>query len=288
MLMRMMTSLLLAGLLLVAGCAPTQIDPDDREAVRGAIAEAAEGEHRSEANRARNAHRHPVQTLDFFNLSPDMTVVELWPGGGWYTEVLAPVLREQGHLIAASYDPETDVAYRARMAEEYLEKLAADPAVYGEVSVVPFDPPKKTRLGDPGSADMVVTFRNMHSWINAGAPEEVFRAALEVLKPGGTFGLVQHRAHADADAEESAQRGYVPETYVIELAERVGFRLDGSSEINANPADDKNHKHGVWTLPPSFRACEALDGGEDKQDCREHYREIGESDRMTLRFVKPE
>lgn len=277
---------LLAGVLMLVGCAgPVK---EDREAVRNAIQAAANGDHRSAENIARNEYRHPVETLDFFGLKRDMTVAELWPGGGWYTEVLAPVLHEDGKLIAANFDPETDVEYQARMAESYLEKLADNPAVYGDVSVVPFDPPRRTHLGDPGSVDMVVTFRNLHSWINAGAPESVFRAALEVLRPGGTFGVVQHRARPDAEAEESAQRGYVPESYVIELAERVGFQLEGKSEINANPADDGNHQYGVWTLPPSFRACREIEDDTERENCEADFREIGESDRMTLRFVKPE
>jgi len=278
----------LLALLAMAGCAPTTLtDAEEREATRAALAEAAEGEHRSEGNRARNSARNPVDTLDFFGLRPDMKVVELWPGGGWYTEVLAPVMHEDATLVAASFDTESDVEYQARIGKAYLEKLAQDPDLYGPVEVVAFDPPRKARLGDPNSADLVVTFRNLHGWINDEVAESVFRAVLEVLRPGGTFGVVQHRAEPGTDARETARHGYVPEDYVIELAERVGFRLADRSEINANPRDSKDHEYGVWTLPPSLRACRDLDGDE-KAECEAHYRDIGESDRMTLRFVKPE
>lgn len=288
--MRFNTGFVLAACtgLLLSGCAPTQPAPEDREAIREAIAGAAGGEHRSEAHRQRNDARHPVETLDFFGLSPDMTVVELWPGGGWYTEVLAPVLQENGKLVAASFDPESAVEYQARIGEAYLEKLAEEPEIYGGVEVVVFDPPRKVQLGQPGSADMVVTFRNLHGWINDDVSEEVFRAAMEVLRPGGRFGVVQHRAPDGGDADEWARNGYVPQDYVVELAERVGFRLAGNSEINANPRDDREHEYGVWTLPPSFRACRDIRNEESREKCMEPYREIGESDRMTLLFIKPE
>jgi predicted methyltransferase len=288
--MRLNSVFLLAACtgLLLSGCAPMQPGPDDRESVREAIAAAADGEHRSEANRQRNDARNPVDTLDFFGLNPDMKVVELWPGGGWYSEVLAPVLRQDGKLVAANFDPDSSVEYQARIGNSYLEKLAGEPGIYGDVEVVAFDPPRKVQLGEPGSADLVVTFRNLHGWINDDVAEEVFRAAMEVLRPGGSFGIVQHRAHRGVDVKESARTGYVPEDYVIELAERVGFRLADSSEVNANPRDDRDHEYGVWTLPPSFRACRDMSDDERREECMDHYRAIGESDRMTLRFVKPE
>ncbi|MCP1727153.1 putative methyltransferase [Natronospira proteinivora] len=278
----------LLGFIGLAACAPTTpTDGEQREATRDALTEAAEGAHRSESNRARNSARNPVETLDFFGLRQDMKVVELWPGGGWYTEVLAPTLNENGRLVAASFDTESEVEYQARIGKAYLEKLAEDPDLYGPVEIVAFDPPRKASLGEPNSADMVVTFRNLHGWVNDDVAESVFRAVLEVLQPGGTFGVVQHRAEAGQDASETARSGYVPEDYVIELAERVGFRLQDRSETNANPRDSKDHEYGVWTLPPSMRACRDLDGAE-KTDCEDHYRSIGESDRMTLKFVKPE
>lgn len=264
------------ALILLSGCAalaPT----DEREETRMALEDAAEGEHRSEENRERNRYRNPVETLIFFGLEPDMTVVELWPGGGWYTEVLAPALHADGQLVAANFDTDSDVDYQAEMGKAYLEKLAADSAIYGNVSTRPFDPPRKSTLGDPESADMVVTFRNLHGWIQNEAEEEIFRAVHDVLRNGGIFGVVQHRAPEGADPGEAAEQGYVPEEYVIELAERTGFRLAERSEINANPDDTADHPRGVWTLPPTL----AL-GDED----RDKYQEIGESDRMTLKFVK--
>ncbi|MDQ2068559.1 class I SAM-dependent methyltransferase [Natronospira bacteriovora] len=273
---------------LLLGCAPTQPDPRDREAVRDAIAQAAEGEYRSDANRARNQYRNPVETLDFFGLDQDMTVVELWPGGGWYTEILAPVMADNGKLIAANFDPDSDVDYQARIGKAYLERLATEPGIFGKVETVPFDPPRKARLGEPNSADLVVSFRSLHGWVNAGVADDVFRSAMEVLRPGGHFGIVQHRAPSGADTEEWARQGYVPEDYVVRIARNAGFHLAESSEINANPRDTRDHEYGVWTLPPSFRACRDIRDEAEKQSCMDHYRAIGESDRMTLLFVKPE
>ncbi|HWP94354.1 MAG TPA: methyltransferase domain-containing protein [Gammaproteobacteria bacterium] len=237
------------------------------------------GAHRSEANRARDRHRHPKETLLFFGLRPDMTVIELWPGaGGWYTEVLAPVLRERGRLIAAHFSPDAPGEYYRRNHPLYLEKLKANPAIYDRVAVIAFQPPEQVTLGPDGSADMVLTFRNLHNWMMNDSLDEVFAAAYRVLKPGGVFGVVEHRANEGTDPREIAKTGYVPESYVIELARQAGFILDAKSEINANPKDTKDHPKGVWTLPPTLRL-----GDTD----RDKYLAIGESDRMTLRFVKP-
>ncbi|MGH8494976.1 MAG: class I SAM-dependent methyltransferase [Gammaproteobacteria bacterium] len=244
----------------------------------GGIDAAVAGEHRSAEARARDEYRHPVETLEFFGVEGDMTVIELWPGSGWYTEILAPLLKERGRLVAASFSPQAEPEYRAKLHEEYVAILESNPEIYGEVEVVTLDPPAETLLGEPGSADMVLTFRNTHNWINDGVEEEVYRAAYEVLKPGGVFGVAQHRAEPGQDARESAKRGYVPEAYVVEMAGRAGFELDASSEINANPKDTKDYEEGVWTLPPTYRL-----GDKD----RERYAAIGESDRMTLRFRKP-
>lgn len=248
---------------------------DDTAAmVRAALA----GDHRSDANRARDEFRDPAETLSFFGLTPDMTVVELWPGGGWYTEVLAPVLRERGRLVAASYGLETEPAYRPRLHKELTDKVAGNPAVYGSVEVIEWDPPRKRGLGSDGSADMVVTFRNMHSFNNAGILDEVLADMYAVLKPGGVLGIVQHRAAADADAAQTSKNGYLPEAFVIARTEAAGFVLEDRSEINANPKDAHDYEGGVWTLPPSYRL-----GDQD----RARYQAIGESDRMTLRFRKP-
>lgn len=244
-----------------------------------AIEDALAGAHRTDAEKARDDWRHPAATLGFFGLEPDMTVVELWPGGGWYTAILAPVLKDSGRLIAATYgatdDPES---YRSRSHHAFLETLAAHPEVYGAVRVITFWPPESTRLGPPGSADRVLTFRNIHSMLRRNQAEAFFTAAFEVLKPGGVLGVVQHRAPAGTAPGTLVEKGYVTEANVIGLAEAAGFRLDARSEINANPRDTRDYPEGVWTLPPTLRLGDVN---------LEQYLEIGESDRMTLRFVKP-
>jgi predicted methyltransferase len=236
-------------------------------------------EHRSADNVARNRYRHPAETLAFFGMRPDMTVVEISPGGGgWYTEILAPYLREKGRLIAANYDSSSDSEYYRTNAARYLEKLKARPDLYDRVAVIEFAPPKKPGLGQDGSADMVVTFRNVHNWIENGTDAQVFAAMYKVLKPGGVLGLVEHRGNPDMVGKQWAEKGYVAETEVIRLAEQAGFRLAERSEINANPKDTKDYPKGVWTLPPTLE-----EGDKD----RGKYLAIGESDRMTLRFIKP-
>lgn len=241
-----------------------------------AISQALKGSWREPANVARDKYRHPRETLEFFGLKPDMTVIELWPGGGWYTEILAPVLRDHGRLIAASVpthgDSESDTAVK------YAAKLAADPAVYGKVKVIDFLPPRQLGLGPDGSADMVVTFRNLHNWQAAGGIAPVFQSAFKVLKHGGIFGIEEHRAAPGKNVNETFDSGYMPVDYVIQEAQQAGFKLVGQSEINANPKDTKDYPHGVWTLPPTYRL-----GDTD----RAKYAAIGESDRMTLKFVKP-
>ena len=247
------------------------------DSVTSGLMKAVGGAHRSPANQARDENRDPVETLGFFGIEPGMTVIELWPGGGWYTEILAPFLREKGTLVAASYGMDTTPEYRPRLHKALMEKVAGNPAVYGSVKIIEWDPPRKNSLGAPGSADMVLTFRNTHSFINNGLAEGVFAEAFKVLKPGGVLGIVQHRAAPGAPAD-SSKLGYVTEQAVIALAQGAGFVAEARSEINANPKDSHDHPEGVWTLPPSYRL-----GDVDK----ELYRGIGESDRMTLRFRKP-
>lgn len=235
------------------------------------------GSHRSDAERARDPYRHPVDTLLFFGLRPDMAVVELWPGRGWYTAVLAPVLDPEGRLVVAGHGAHAK-GERARIAQAYRERLEREPEIYAGVGRTVLAPPEQIKLAEPGSADMVLSFRNCHSWVNEGVLPEVLAAAYRVLRPGGVFGVVQHRAADGAEPRRSAEQGYLPEAFVIEQAKQVGFELDARSEINANPRDTKDHPHGVWSLPPTLR------GGEKE---REKYLAIGESDRMTLRFIKP-
>lgn len=236
------------------------------------------GAHRSEANRARDAHRHPRETLEFFGITPTMEVVEILPGEGWYTEILAPYLAPAGKLAIGTYDPASKSEYERRSTAKLYEKLDAAPELYGAIERRVMWQPDGVVLGPPGSADMVVTFRNSHNWINGGKAEAVYKACFAVLKSGGVLGIEQHRAAPDAEVAVSAERGYVPEAYLISMLEGIGFKLAGKSEINANPRDTKDYADGVWTLPPVLRL-----GEKD----RAKYVAIGESDRMTLKFVKP-
>lgn len=244
-----------------------------------ALEEALAGDHRSEKNSARDQYRHPLETLTAFGVGADDTVVELWPGGGgWYTEILAPYLRDNGKLIAANFDPNSGVTFHATMDAKFKQKLAENPAVYDKVEIVPFGKPYQALPLEDGSVDVVLTFRSSHNWMRDDAMEDVYRAAFKALKAGGTFGVVQHRARPDQPPLWARKFGYMPEAYVVSIAEKVGFRLESSSEVNANDKDRKDYPDGVWTLPPSYRL-----GDQD----REEYAAIGESDRMTLKFVKP-
>ncbi len=241
--------------------------PDNTTA---SLQQAVNGRWRAPANRARDRYRHPIETLQFFGIKPDMTVVELSPGGGWYTEILAPFLYAHGHLIEAA--PATAAKFNAM--------LKADPAVYGHIAkVIPFAPPFQVNLGADNSADMVLTFRNTHDWLNHSPAtlDAVFQAAFHVLKPGGVFGVTEHRAKPFADAVDSAKALHrLPEDYLIALALKTGFRVAGVSQINANPGDPEDIN--VHRLPPDL-------AGPDGEHAK--MKAIGESDRMTLRFVKP-
>ena len=238
------------------------------------------GAHRSPANVARDVWRHPRQTLEFFDVQAGMTVVELSPGGGWYTEILAPYLRETGQLILAADDPESVHAYYRRSAERLAKRLQAAPTLYDRVQVLAFEVPQKTALGVAASADRVLTFRNVHNWAAQGddAVLAVFNSAFAVLKPGGLMGVVDHRLPVALVQDAKASSGYLHEAYVTRLAERVGFKLLAGSQVNANPQDTADHPGGVWALPPSY-------ANKDKDRAR--FEAIGESDRFTLKFVKP-
>jgi len=235
------------------------------------------GDWRSDKNKARDQYRHPKQTLEFFGVKSGTTLIELTPGGGWYAEILAPLFKGSGNYIAAIVTPKKKEGEDAQDMDALSKKFAGDPARYGEAKVEQFDL-KAPNLGAPGSADMVVTFRNVHNWVMADAAPGMFKACFDVLKPGGVLGVTDHRAAPGADLEKIKKSGYLPEDFVIKLATDAGFKLDAKSEINANPKDTKDYPEGVWTLPPSL----AL-----KEKDQEKYLAIGESDRMTLRFVKP-
>jgi len=236
------------------------------------------GDHRSARNIARNEFRNPVETLQFFGLSPDRTVVEIFPSSGWYTEIIAPYVRDEGKFYAAHFSPNAGSSFRSRSLRGFEEKITADPELYGGVIVRSLNPPHEVAIAPPESADLVLTFRNVHNWIMNGKQDEFFAAFHAVLKPGGVLGIVEHRALPDSSMEVMETTGYVTEQYVKELAAAAGFEFVESSEINANPKDPAVHPAGVWTLPPTYRL-----GDED----REKYEAIGESDRMTLKFVKP-
>jgi predicted methyltransferase len=239
---------------------------------------AVKASNRSSANVARDVYRHPKETLQFFDITPSMKVLEILPGRGWYTEILAPYLAEKGHLTVASFGVNHRSKYAVNVHKDFVKKIEAEPNVYGKVDVVLFQEDSYLKAIPDASMDMVVTFRNSHNWIRfGGGIEEVYAAFSRVLKPGGILGVVQHRAAKGSDPKASAEKGYIPKSYLIDLVEKYSFELMGSSEINANPKDTRDHPEGVWTLPPSYRL---KDVDKDK------YAAIGESDRMTLRFVK--
>ncbi len=242
------------------------------------LADWSQGEHRSETNRARNQFRHPIETLEFFGLSADMTVIEILPSTGWYTEIMAPYLRDHGKYYAAHFSPNASASYMPRILSGFEEKITADPDLYGKITVRHLNPPHEVAIAPPGSADMALTFRNVHNWIMAGQEHEFFASFYAALKPGGVLGVVEHRAKADAGMDVMRTSGYVTEAYVKEVAAAAGFEFVASTEINANPKDPTVHPEGVWTLAPNYRL-----GDVD----RAKYDAIGESDRMTLKFVKP-
>ncbi|MDX7951528.1 methyltransferase [Lichenihabitans sp. Uapishka_5] len=236
------------------------------------------GSQRSTANLARDRDRHPLADLRFLGIRPTDTVVEVLPGGaGYWTEILGPYLRPQGRYVAAN-PPSSDTSAEAVGGNQlFAAKLAADPADYDRVVVAAFDPPRD--LVAPGSADAVLTFRNVHNWMASGTADAVFSSFFRALKPGGTLGVEEHRGTDDRPQDPQAKSGYVREDVVIGLAEKAGFRLAARSDLNANPRDTKDYPDGVWTLPPTYRL---------KDQDRARYAAIGESDRMLLKFVKPQ
>lgn len=265
-----------------AASIPDFVAPPASDEDAQALAKVIAGPQRTDAYRARDVYRHPAETLTFFGLRPGMSVVEIWPGNGWYTEILAPYLYAHGLLYEALPEEANSRASAqsasTRESVAFSQKLAAKPQVYGKAVVVPFAPPSFTDVKPPGGADLVLTFRNVHNWIKSGTTDQVFKAMFAALKPGGTLGVVEHRAKPGTSVEKMIASGYVTESYVIEHAQAAGFKLAARSEINANLRDTTDHPHGVWSLPPAYAG-----GDQDRQT----FKDIGESDRMTLRFVKP-
>jgi predicted methyltransferase len=258
------------------GMTPEMMAAHHREMLQDIL----KGDWRDPKNTARDKYRHPLETLSFFGTSPHSKVIEIWPGGGWYSEIIAPYATKHGSYTGAVNNPatlekESSKAYYAKQNQTLRDKFAAKPEIYGKAVLLEFDPAKPV-FGAPGSADAVLTFRNVHNWRMSKQAEGMFAGFFAALKKGGTLGVVEHRAAKDvADDDKS---GYVSEAQVIALAIKAGFRLDARSEVNANPKDTKDYPGGVWTLPPTY--------GQGDKD-RAKYEAIGESDRMTLRFVKP-
>ena len=238
------------------------------------------GEHRSDANKARDPYRHPQQTLEFFGLQKDMTVVEIWPSGGWYAEIIAPYLNESGQYISAGYDPNDEVEYFRDSAAEFFDRLNQDPDLYSNVQHTVLKLPNRIEIAESNTADMVLTFRNIHNWMARDQADAVFEGFFRVLKPGGVLGVVEHRGDPAVPQDPAAESGYVNQKYAIALAEKAGFVFETSSEINANPKDTRDHREGVWTLPPTYSSL------NDQE--KNSYADIGESDRFTLKFRKPE
>jgi predicted methyltransferase len=257
--------------------------------VNARVEQAMYGEHRSAGNTERNRYRHPVGTLEFFGLAYGMKVLEIWPGGGWYSEILAPVLRDRGEYVVASWDQAVpdQPEYRYSLHKEMLAKFAAEPGIYDKVKVIPWSPPQSNSLGEADSYDLILTFRNTHGWVSDGIAQAAFTEFARVLKSGGALGVVQHRAAAGTDPAVSAEMGYVSEEAVIAYATAAGLVLEDRSEVNANAADDRDHEAGVWSLPPGLDTCSALTDAKAKTECEAPFLAIGESDRMTLRFRKP-
>ncbi len=263
----------IASALLVAACAATS----SRQTTAATLTAILAADYRPEESRARDLYRHPKETLLFFGLRPEMSVLEVWPEPGWYTEVIAPLVRDKGKYYAAVIAAEPESKYISERLEKYRHKLSERPDLYDRVSVVSF-PADGGDAVPPASVDMVVTFRNIHNWMGRDTAAAAFATMYRALKPGGVLGVVEHRGNPAVAQDPKAKSGYVNEDYAIKLIEAQGFRLVAKSQVNANPKDTKDYEQGVWTLPPTYRL-----GDKD----RDRYAAIGESDRFTLRFVKP-
>jgi predicted methyltransferase len=270
----------LAGAMALSACSAKPKAPPPPATLEAAVA----GAWRLPADRARDRWRHPAEALRFWGLAPGQTVVEFWPGAGWFTDIIAPFLAASGGTLYAAGLQASDPEGR-EMATAYARKLADHPKLYGKVRMTAFGPTSGP-VAPVGSADLVLFLRNLHNWMAAGLAEKAFRDAFAALKPGGVLGVEEHRADPAAAPDATASSGYVAQAYVVRLAQEAGFTLAAASEINANPKDDHNHPFGVWTLPPVRRSSPR---GQPADPAFDHtkYDAIGESDRMTLKFLKP-
>ena len=264
---------ILMALLLAAYFSAALADETDNK-----LAKAINGEQRSAEHKARDLYRHPQQTLAFFDVQDTMTVVEVWPGEGWYTEILAPYLKDKGKLYAAHYSANSDEPYFKKSYDKFVKKMHDQPELYGKVEITELEPPKFFQIAPDNSVDRVLSFRNTHNWLGIDQAAAVYVAMYKALKPGGILGVIDHRYNLFKRQNKITEAGYVSEDDVIALARSAGFEFLGKSEINANHKDKKNYPKGVWSLPPTF----AL-----KDQDRELYQAIGESDRMTIKFIKP-
>lgn len=275
----------LAGVIALAGCQRSPKAPAD--APPKTVAASVAGSWRSAADKARDRWRHPAESLAFWGLEAGDTVVEFWPGAGWYSEILAPFLDATGGKLVAAHlqlsEPVDPAA--AQVVEAYRSRFAAGRKPFGTVEITAFGPTSGP-VAPTGSADLVLFLRNLHNWMAAGIAEKAFRDAFLALKPGGVLGVEEHRAAPGGVPDLLADSGYVDQAYAIKLGQEAGFRLAASSEINANPKDTRDHPFGVWTLPPVRRSSPRGEAFDPKFD-RARYDAIGESDRMTLKFVKP-
>lgn len=269
-------SFALSGALVAVAMLASPVMAKTDAATEAAIKAAIAGDHRSAEDKARDQYRHPLETLQFIGLNKNMKVMEVWPGGGWWTEILAPVLKE--NYIAAHFDPTRSEGAK-KQVDAFKAELAKNEALYGKPTVTAIMAQTNALTPVPaGSLDMVLTFRNIHNWMASSSEDAMFKAFYDSLKPGGYLGLEEHRAKTDQPQDPKAVNGYVREDFARALAEKAGFKFVAKSEINANPKDTKDYPKGVWTLPPTYR-----EGDVDKAK----YAAIGESDRFTMLFQKP-
>lgn len=261
---------ILFSLTILLGCGK----PDTSQLIDKAL----EAEHRTPSYVPRDKYRHPKETLLFFGLDPEQSIIEITPGYGWYTEILAPLIRNKGQYSYTSLRLHEKInPFFVKLESAFKEKMEKNPDIYDQLRWVHFNP-KQPEFAPNGPVDMVLTFRNVHNWAKAGSAEAMFTGFAKALKPGGILGVVEHRAKAGTPLEKQIESGYMTEDYVVQMAQDAGFRLDAKSEINANLQDTADHPKGVWNLLPSLRGVE--------DDDKANIISIGESDRMTLRFVK--